>query len=77
MGATRKVVLFVVEGPSDEAALGGLLGRVFDSDVVKFDVVHGDLFTSCRSPEKIRDHVRSEIVKHLSSGCLLYTSRCV
>lgn len=68
MGATRKVVLFVVEGPSDEAALGGLLGRVFDSNVIKFDVVHGDLFTSCRSPEKIRDHVRSEIVKHLSSG---------
>ena len=37
----RKKILFViVEGPSDDAALGVLLSRFFDSNVVHIHVMH-------------------------------------
>ena len=66
MANTRKVVLFIVEGPSDEAALGGIFTKIFSNATVKFDVIHGDVTTSCQDPAKIREHVRNEILKHLS-----------
>lgn len=43
MANTRKVVLFIVEGPSDEAALGGIFTKIFNNAAVKFDVIHGDV----------------------------------
>lgn len=66
MAKTRKVILFVLEGPSDETALGGLLEQIFDNSTVKFDVVHGDMTTSYRSTGKIRDYLRRAIIDHLS-----------
>lgn len=66
MANTRKVVLFIVEGPSDEAALGGIFTKIFSNAAVKFDVIHGDVTTSCQDPAKIREHVRNEILKHLA-----------
>lgn len=39
----KKVVLFLVEGVSDELALGPLLSRFIQSDQVKFKVIHGDI----------------------------------
>ena len=66
MSKTRKVILFVLEGPSDETALGGLFERIFDSSTVKFDIIHGDITTSYRSTEKIREHLRRAIIAHLS-----------
>ena len=66
MASTRKVVLFIVEGPSDEAALGGIFTKIFSNAAVKFDVIHGDVTTSCQDPAKIREHVRNEILKHLA-----------
>lgn len=39
----RKVVLVIVEGPSDETALGVVLSKVFDRDQVYVHVVHGDV----------------------------------
>ena len=66
MANTRKVVLFIVEGPSDEAALGGIFTKIFNNAAVKFDVIHGDPTTSCQDPAKIREHVRNEILKHLA-----------
>ena len=42
MASTRKGVLFIVEGPSDEAALGGIFTKIFSNAAVKFDVIHGD-----------------------------------
>lgn len=66
MTSTRKVVLFIVEGPSDEAALGSIFTKIFNNDAVKFEVIHGDVTTSCQDPAKMREHVRNEILKHLS-----------
>lgn len=39
----KKVVAVIVEGPSDESAIGGILSEYFESDDVQFAVVHGDI----------------------------------
>lgn len=39
----KKVVVFIVEGPSDEAALGTIMKEYFSGDKVQFVVVHGDI----------------------------------
>ncbi len=39
----KKVIMVIVEGPSDENAIGGVLKEYFTSEEVKFAVVHGDI----------------------------------
>ena len=39
----KKVVAVIVEGPSDENAIGGVLKEFFASEEVQFAVVHGDI----------------------------------
>ena len=39
----KKVVAVIVEGPSDENAIGGILKEYFSSSEVQFAVVHGDI----------------------------------
>lgn len=39
----KKVVVFLVEGSSDEAALGTIMTEYFSSNEVQFIVVHGDI----------------------------------
>lgn len=39
----KKVVVVIVEGPSDENALGEILKEFFSSKEVQFAVVHGDI----------------------------------
>ena len=41
----KKIVLVIVEGPSDDTALGMLLDNYFDPKTVKVHVVHGDITT--------------------------------
>ena len=41
----KKVVAVIVEGPSDEAALGSIMKEYFADDEVQFVVVHGDITT--------------------------------
>lgn len=41
----KKVIAVIVEGPSEEAALGSILKEYFDSAEVQFVVVHGDITT--------------------------------
>lgn len=43
--AKKKVMLFIVEGPTDETSLSTVLNRIFNSSTVKFQVVHGDVLT--------------------------------
>ncbi len=37
------MIAFVVEGPSEEAALGTVMSEYFSGSEVKFTVVHGDI----------------------------------
>ena len=39
----KKVIAFVVEGPSEAAALGTVMSEYFSGSEVKFTVVHGDI----------------------------------
>ena len=39
----KKVVIVIVEGPSEESALGSLLKEYFSSDETYFVVTHGDI----------------------------------
>ena len=41
----KKVVLIIVEGPSDEEALGAILSRYFDENEVRVYVRRGDITT--------------------------------
>ncbi len=42
----RKIVLVIVEGPSDETALGLILTRLFERQAIFFHVMHEDITTS-------------------------------
>lgn len=39
----KEVVVFIVEGPSDEAALGTIMKEYFSTNEVQFVVIHGDI----------------------------------
>lgn len=43
--ARKKVVLVIVEGPSDDTALGIVLNQIFDNDSVYVHIMHGDITT--------------------------------
>ncbi len=40
---TKKVILFIVEGPTDEETLSPVLKKAFQREDVRFHVVHGDM----------------------------------
>ena len=44
--ARRKIVFVIVEGPSDDEALGVLLHRVYDKNTVYVEITHGDVTTT-------------------------------
>ncbi len=52
----KKVVAFIVEGPSDEAALGTIMKEYFSSQEVRFVVVHGDI--------TLKDYVSLDLILH-------------
>ena len=63
----KKVIAFIVEGPSDEAALGSIMKEYFSNSEVQFVVVHGDItlrdYVSVdHILEKINDQI--ELVKN-------------
>lgn len=43
--ARKKIVLVIVEGPSDDSALGVILNRLFDKNTVHVEIVYGDITT--------------------------------
>ena len=64
----KKVIAVIVEGPSDENAIGGILKEYFSSEEVQFAVVHEDItsniFTTCDNVVKkiseLLDGIRSK-----------------
>jgi hypothetical protein len=39
--ARRKIVFLIVEGPSDDEALGVLLNQIYDKNTVYVHITHG------------------------------------
>lgn len=60
--ARRKILFVIVEGPSDQAALGLILSRIYDKDSVHVHVMHCDITTKGSvSAAQIVSKVRNEI----------------
>lgn len=60
--AYRKVVFVIVEGPSDETALGIVLNRIFDKESVYIHIMHEDITTKRNvNSENIVSKVGNEI----------------
>ena len=58
MKREKKVVMVIVEGPSDESAMGGILKEYFSSKEVQFAVVYGDITSDY---DTTRDNVLKKI----------------
>lgn len=70
----KKVVLVIVEGSSDDTALGVMLNQIFDKDKVHVHIMHGDITTrkGVRS-DNIVAKIGDEVRKYANSNH--YTSR--
>ena len=44
----KKVVLIIVEGPTDDDALGVIFSKYFDNNTVRVKIVHGDITTKSK-----------------------------
>lgn len=65
---SKKVVLFIVEGPSDQSALSVVLSKVFDQSEVYVYVVHGDVTAEKgATPQNIVRRVNAFIKDHMST----------
>lgn len=70
----KKVLLFVVEGPTEEIAFGILFKRLFSEHAVMFDVVRGDITTAWLTGDSAkrggepnaRNRLRDHLVQHVS-----------
>jgi hypothetical protein len=61
--ARKKIVFVIVEGPSDDSALGVILSRLYDKNTVHVEITHGDITSeSTAKPENIASKV-GNIVK--------------
>ena len=63
---TKKVILFIVEGPTDETALSPVLKKIFQNEEIRFHVVHGDvalewLVNSTNAINVINKHIKVEM----------------
>lgn len=73
MNTTKKVILFIVEGQSEETAFAMLFERLFDQSLVLFDVVRGDLTTRSsyykgtqhHTASNARNDVRDRVLDHI------------
>ncbi len=43
--ARKKIVFVIVEGPSDDTALGVMFNRLYDKNLVHVEITHGDITT--------------------------------
>lgn len=72
MANTKKVLLFVVEGATEETALASIMENIFSTKRIFFDIAHGDITvqgSGGKKPrERVRDLVLAQINKNKSYG---------
>ena len=62
----KKVIFIIVEGPTDEDALGVIFQRYFDKNTVRVKVIHGDITTERRvNASNILNHIKDIVQKSL------------
>lgn len=63
--ARKKVIFIIVEGASDETALGVIFNKVFEPDTTYVHVIHGDITTRSNvSPNNIVAKIGNEVRKY-------------
>ncbi len=65
MATEKKVLLFVVEGPTEETALAGIMEDIFATNRIFFDVVHGDITAQGNGSKKPRERVRDLVITQM------------
>ncbi len=50
--ARKKIVFIIVEGPSDDEALGVIFSRLYDKQSVYVEITHGDITSDDKSNPK-------------------------
>lgn len=70
MAQEKKVILFVVEGPSDETAMALIFEKLYVNERVFFDVVHTDLTTLAlhdrsKSNKGVLELLREDVLEHI------------
>jgi len=64
----KKVILFLVEGITEEVSLGSILSELINDDQIKFQIYHGDILTEKYISQKnIKSKVGNEINKFLET----------
>lgn len=69
MANAKKVLFFLVEGPTDEGALSAVMKHIFDSQAVHFQIVHGDITTERdisgkNAKEYVAERISAEMKKY-------------
>ena len=60
--ASKKIIYIIVEGPSDETALGVILSRIYSSNEVYVEVTHGDITSDEDiAPNNIEERINDSI----------------
>lgn len=63
--AKKKVVFVIVEGPSDEEALGVLLSKIYDKNSVFVYIMHGDITTRAGvNPANIVSKIGNDVKRY-------------
>lgn len=63
--ARKKVIFIIVEGPSDETALGAIFRRIYDPNTAYVHTIHGDITTQNNiNPNNIVAKIGNEIRKY-------------
>lgn len=67
--ARKKIIFVIVEGPSDDEALGMIFSRIYDSRKVYVHIMHGDITTARGvSPANVSSKIGNEIRTYASSN---------
>ena len=67
--ARKKIVFVLVEGPSEEEALGVILNRIFDNETVYVHIMHCDITTQNGvTPQTILQKIGDEIRGYAASN---------
>lgn len=66
--ARKKIVVVIVEGPSDDSALGVILNRLFDKNTVHVEIMYGDITTDMSIPPVDIVKALGEVVKRYADS---------
>lgn len=65
----KKIVFVIVEGPSDETALGAILQNIYDSNQVHIEVIRGDITTERDvMPHNILSKIGNKVKEYINNN---------